>query len=269
MHGNGGDITHRYEPDPRGRVEADRTVWTGAADDTDEITIRYPERTTRVHPRDDTADVTMPVGATQRRPLSRRPEQMPTLPRRIPAQAAPPARELSATIAHQDSDLAPISVRIGKGVTAPTRRRGGAGSGWRFQGRLTRVLAGLVTVALVGAVGWTAWQWWQRLHNKVAVASVSVAPVPPEASNGCDISYDIVGTITTNGRPGTISYQWLRSDGQDSGALKQSVAAGQTRVAVHLFWRFTGAGSMNATATLRILNPSPMDGAAQFEYVCP
>lgn len=267
MYGSGGDATHRYEPDVPHRA-ADLTVRTDDTDDTDEITIRDPGRTARIAPRDNPADITVPLGATQRRPAAVRPGQAGGLPRRIPAQPGPRRADPAATLAEPDQEIAPISVRIGKGVTASSRRRAGADTGWRWQGRVTRVLAGLVTLVLVGAVAWTAYQWWQRLHNQVAVADVTVAPAPGQPT-GCDIQYDIVGTVTTNGRPGTISYEWLRSDGQQSGPLKQSVAAGQRQVTVHLFWKFTGEGTMNATATLRMLSPTPVQGAAQFQYSCP
>jgi hypothetical protein len=235
-YGDTDDATHRHGADPRDITAANRTVPMGA--------------------RDDSADITVPLPAA--------------LPRRTPAHPEAPPGGRAAIAPGPDPSPAPISVRIGKGVVPAGRSRSrdlGAASR-RWQGHLTRVLSGLATLVLVAAAAWTGWQWWQRLHNRVEVANVAVAPAPQPAA-GCDIQYDIVGTITTNGKAGTISYEWIRSDGQESGTLKQSVAAGQTSTTVHLYWKFTGEGSMTATATLRVLDPTRLDGATQFHYSCP
>jgi hypothetical protein len=165
---------------------------------------------------------------------------------------------------HGTTDV--ISLRIGKGVTTgrpgrfhrPDRRR---------RGRAVRFLAGVLTVVLVAAAAWTAWQWWHRLHNRVQVTAVTVTAARP--ATACDVQFDIVGTIATNGKPGTVAYHWVRSDGQDSGTLTQSVGAGQTGTAVHLYWKFTGQGRLTATATLRVLRPTSAEGTTRITYACP
>src|SRR5690606_33839230 len=108
---------------------------------------------------------------------------------------------------------------------------------------------------IVAAVG--GYLWWQR-QNPLAVTAATVAPAEPPGDQ-CDVTVDVVGTVQTNGRPGTITYQWIRSDGETSGVLDQTVAAGAASVQVHLFWSFSGRGRYDATATLQILAPSPME----------
>lgn len=99
---------------------------------------------------------------------------------------------------------------------------------------------------------------------------VSAASVAPGADPGtsCDVTVDVVGTVTTNGRSGAFTYQWLRSDGQASAVLTQSVAEGATSTQVHLMWAFSGSGRYPASATLRVLRPDPVDAVGQFTYSC-
>lgn len=223
--------------------------------------------TVRFEPRDDEAPHT--VAQTQRRPNDFATEAAGTVAMhpdsatRFDLQAGGPAPRVDSV---RDS---PSSLRIGHGVVAdaiaaPPRTPRAARPFW---GRVTRVLSSLVTLVLLVAAAWTAWQWWQASQHKVTVTHVVVAPAHL-LNNQCNVQYDIVGTIITNGKAGTISYEWLRSDGQSSGTLEQSVASGETSTTVHLYWKFTGKGSMTATATLHVLSPSQVQGATQFPYAC-
>jgi hypothetical protein len=66
-----------------------------------------------------------------------------------------------------------------------------------------------------------------------------------------------VGTITTNGKAGSITYQWVRSDKVSVPQQTVTVAAGLTTVQVHLQWTFTSILSVTGgTATLKIVNPA-------------
>jgi hypothetical protein len=204
---------------------------------------------------------------------SQAPPQLPPapLPQRVPAQFQPLAsgRGTGTGAPGRGSNTPITSIRIGNGVVPvkPARSREGRTSARRWFGRLTRILSGIATVVLIAAAAWTGWQWWQRAHNKVQVTNVSVVAAQP--ASACDVQFDVVGTLATNGQPGTISYEWLRSDGQSSGTLKLTVAEGQKSATVHLYWKFTGEGSMDATATLDVLTPTKTDAAAQFAYSCP
>ncbi|RJL32638.1 hypothetical protein [Bailinhaonella thermotolerans] len=121
----------------------------------------------------------------------------------------------------------------------------------------------LVALSLVIAAGVA---FWLTRGPELAVTGVSVQG--PRDVVGCDSTTDLVGVIHTNGRPGQITYQWLRNDGQRSGELVQSVGGGQRSVRVHLRWAVRGTGELNAVATLRILTPKPAEAQARFFYRC-
>jgi len=137
----------------------------------------------------------------------------------------------------------------------PTRRRR------RWVGVAMGALAtGLVTAVVV-----------VMLFDRAPALTVVGASVAPAADPGraCDITVDVVGTVTTNGRAGTVTYEWSRSDGAGSGPLTNSAAEGATSVDVHLFWQFSGHGRLPATATLRVTAPTPVEASGSFTYDCP
>ncbi|WP_369197940.1 hypothetical protein [Streptomyces djakartensis] len=108
---------------------------------------------------------------------------------------------------------------------------------------------------------------WQRLGPPLAVGSVTVTARP--SALGCDGTADLTGLVTTNGRPGTLSYRWVRSDGTSSGVLKEELVRGRTQARLHLRWTFRGHGERQARAELRILSPASRTAAAGFSYTCP
>ncbi|UUU20430.1 hypothetical protein [Streptomyces sp. DSM 40750] len=108
---------------------------------------------------------------------------------------------------------------------------------------------------------------WQRLGPSVAVSTVAVTARPTVL--GCDGTADIVGLVRTNGRPGTLSYRWSRSDGTTSGVLREVVVRGQRQARLHLLWTFQGEGHHSAQAELRILSPTHHVVTAHFTYDCP
>ncbi|GIG61257.1 hypothetical protein Lfu02_56290 [Longispora fulva] len=130
--------------------------------------------------------------------------------------------------------------------------------------RWRRIVGGLVTGAIIGGV--VGYFWWYNAHP-LKVTAAAVAPASPPG-NGCDVTVDVVGTVTTNGRPGTITYQWLRSDGEATQELSQSVSSGTRSVPLHLHWKFSGKGEYQAKATLKVLGPTPTEAAGEFTYSC-
>ena len=299
---NDNDITERLGPDPVSPPDFQQTAYADmsphtvmhpAHDDSAGYTVpeqRAPGATqpTRMGHPTQAGQLTQTGPLTQSGPLIQtgpptqtspptqavRPPQQPgpaALPQRFPAQYVPaqyaPVPSGPASFGpNARSTGQSTSIRIGKGVTAavkPARIRGNR----PWWGYLTRILSWILTVVIIAVLLWTAWQWWQRRHNAAVVTTVTVAPAQL-FNNQCGVQYDIVGTIATNGKAGTITYEWVRSDGQRSGPLKQDVTAGQRSATVHLFWKFTGEGTMNATATLHVLKPSAVDGSAQFVYSC-
>lgn len=175
--------------------------------------------------------------------------------RRTPAEAEP------ADTAEQSQPAGPL--RFGPGVPGADEPIPGWGAAARPAQRRRGWIGGLITLGLIAGV--LAYLLLQG-RDPVAVTMITVtAQNPPGA---CDVTVDVVGTVTTNGRPGTFVYQWLRSDGQTTAPQTQSVASGQTSVPVVLQWSVSGRGTFDAQATLRILEPSPGEGVGGFTYSC-
>ncbi|BCJ62718.1 hypothetical protein [Micromonospora endophytica] len=140
---------------------------------------------------------------------------------------------------------------------APPRRR----PAWR---RFVSVLSTLLTLVLVAAVGlWI----WQRL-SPLEITEVRVA-VPSPAGARCDVTVDVVATVRTNGRAGTIEYQWLRSGSTPGTLLDERIGWGQRSAELTLRWSFSGVGTTTETATVNIVAPAPMQASTEVIYSCP
>ncbi|MFD5507566.1 hypothetical protein ACFWIB_07285 [Streptomyces sp. NPDC127051] len=157
-------------------------------------------------------------------------------------------------------------LRFGPGVTAampapfpvvaepaPPRRRRGE---WR---RYT-----LAAVILLVVLGYLA---WQRYGPALEVRDVTVATADPQGP-GCDSTADVVAVVRTNGRPGTLTYRWVRSDGTQSEQLTERVPRGRKEARLHLLWTFQGRGTYGAEAKLQLVSPGQRTAATQFTYRC-
>jgi len=112
---------------------------------------------------------------------------------------------------------------------------------------------------------------WGRDSGTVAVTGVNARA--SSASITCGQVERLTAVISTNGSAGTIDYEWVRSDGATSSNLAQAVNRGQSQATVVLEWNFEGYGSVDATATLRIISPKPTgsgtsNASASFTYAC-
>ncbi|WP_046778064.1 hypothetical protein [Streptomyces yangpuensis] len=157
-------------------------------------------------------------------------------------------------------------MRFGPGVTAampapfpvvvpvvvPPRRRGA--------GLRRYTLAAVVLAAVLAYLG------WQRFGPGIEVRDVAVTTDP--AGPACDAAADVVAVVGTNGRPGTLTYRWVRSDGTTSEALTERVPRGQREARLHLLWTFRGTGSYQAKAELQLLSPGQRTAAVNFTYRC-
>jgi hypothetical protein len=103
--------------------------------------------------------------------------------------------------------------------------------------------------------------------DSLALTGAEVAPAA-QPGQACDVTVDVVGTIHTNGKAGTIGYRWLRSDGESTAPLTQTAEAGQPVLQVHLFWTLSGKGRYPASATLEISQPQPVSATGGFTYSC-
>jgi hypothetical protein len=131
---------------------------------------------------------------------------------------------------------------------------------WR---RLASLLSSLLTLALVVVVGLYL---WQRL-SPLAVEGVTVA-VPKPAGQRCNVTVDVVATVRTNGQGGVIRYQWFRTGTEPGAVLTEQVASGQRTATLTLKWTFSGVGTTTETATVNIIEPTPVQGAARVAYRC-
>lgn len=122
----------------------------------------------------------------------------------------------------------------------------------------------LPAVVLICVIAFLA---WQRLGQPLAAHGVQVAARPTVL--GCDDTADIVGLVSTNGRPGTLSYRWTRSDGTASGELTEVMARGRHQARLHLLWTFQGKGHYAARAELHLLSPIDRTVVTHLTYDCP
>ncbi|MGW7098046.1 hypothetical protein [Streptomyces sp. NPDC054838] len=157
-------------------------------------------------------------------------------------------------------------LRFGPGVTAampapfPVTVPGAAAG--RRRGRWRRYsLAAVVLAAVLGYLG------WQRFGPALAVRDVAVTTDP--RGPGCDSAADVVAVVRTNGRPGTLAYHWVRSDGTRSERLTERVPSGRKEARLHLLWTFQGVGTYTARAELRLDSPGQRAEAVGFTYRCP
>jgi hypothetical protein len=125
------------------------------------------------------------------------------------------------------------------------------------------VLSILITVAIVAGVGVYL---WEREHQTLKITAVGVTPT--NKSVGCNGTADIVGTISTNGYGGAISYQWVRNGVADK-VLVADDASGSNAVRISLKWAFHGKGTGQAVAELRVLDPQEDEASLTFPYSCP
>ncbi|MER6915095.1 hypothetical protein ABT354_25750 [Streptomyces sp. NPDC000594] len=157
----------------------------------------------------------------------------------------------------QDAGTTAVGVwRDGPPPGEPRHRRGG-----RLRGLRRYALAAVVLLTVLALLA------WQRYGRSIEVEAVSARS--GNGTLGCEQTASVVGTVATNGRPGTLVYRWIRSDGTSSGLLRERLGRGQERATLRMLWSFTGRGDHRARAELRIVSPSSHRGEARFVYRCP
>jgi hypothetical protein len=134
----------------------------------------------------------------------------------------------------------------------------------RKRRRWRAAVSALITAAILGAAGVI---FWQRTHDHLNVTAVAVAPAHLPGSQ-CNVTVNVVGTITTNGLGGTVSYQWIRGGGLTSRINAVTAARGHATVQVVLQWSFHGSGTYHAAARLRVLTPDVTSAQTAFTYSC-
>ncbi|WP_207945194.1 hypothetical protein, partial [Actinomadura rubrisoli] len=157
-----------------------------------------------------------------------------------------------------DAPRAPVPERFRTTYVPPKPRR--------RRRRAGRLLGALLLPAAV-AGGLFAWTHRPARQGDLAVTAVD-ARVDTSRPR-CDDEVNVTGTLTTNGAPGHIAYQWWRSDEDGpEPPRRQAVEKGRTRTTVHLLWRLHGTGRHRFTATLTVLGDAPLQDKAAFTYSC-
>jgi serine/threonine protein kinase len=142
--------------------------------------------------------------------------------------------------------------------SSTTRRR-------RRRRRVSSLLTIVLSLAVIG--GAAAWMLFRDRSPDLAVNSVTVRADP--SAPGCNAHVDVTATLTTNGAPGQILYQWQRSDqAAPDSPLQQDVEDGRESVTVRLGWDIKGKGTRAFTATLIVLNGPTIQGSSSFRYSC-
>lgn len=125
------------------------------------------------------------------------------------------------------------------------------------------------TLAAVVLIGVLCYLGWQRYGPALEVRDLAVSTDAADAKGpGCDGTADVVAVVRTNGRPGVLTYRWLRSDGTRSEQLSERVPSGRKEARLHLLWTFQGAGTYPAKAELELVSPVRRTAAAEFTYRC-
>jgi hypothetical protein len=119
-----------------------------------------------------------------------------------------------------------------------------------------------LTVVLLAASGVVL---YLRFHH--APFQVTGVAISQQARTGCAVN--VTGLISTNGSPGTVSYQWLVFPGrQPPQPLNQSVTAGQQAVYKTVAVEGSGHGSATRTVMLQVLGPDPRSVSAMVFIRC-
>jgi hypothetical protein len=125
-----------------------------------------------------------------------------------------------------------------------------------------RLIGVALTVILLAASGVLL---YLRFHH--APFHVTGAAIAKQTRTGCGV--DVTGRITTDGSPGTVSYQWLFRPGRPQPQpLNQSVISGQRAVYVTVAIEGSGHGSASQTVTLQVLGPDPRAASTAVTISC-
>jgi hypothetical protein len=125
------------------------------------------------------------------------------------------------------------------------------------------VVSSLITAAIVAGVG--AYYWF-HIHEALKVTNLNLTAAKQEV--GCEGTANLIGTISTNGRGGPVSYEWVLN-GDRQGVLKATDGSGIDTVKVTESWTFHGKGTGRNIAELDILGPQQTSSSFTFPYSCP
>ncbi|GKQ40514.1 hypothetical protein [Streptomyces sp. A012304] len=155
-------------------------------------------------------------------------------------------------------------LRFGPGVTGTAPRRASAAAPPTRVPRRRRRRHALPALVLAAVLAFVFWR--QHDDRPVTVRAITVTAV--RETLGCDRTAHIVAVVRTDGPGGTLSYQWVRSDGTVSAVLRATVGPGREHTRLRLLWTFEGEGRHPAVAELRVLSPVQRSADVAFLYDC-
>lgn len=148
------------------------------------------------------------------------------------------------------------------GPTAEQLWRTGQVPGRRRRARGRGLLGSALTVVLLAASGVVL--YLRFYHPPFQVTGVTITQRTPTSCG-----FNVTGMISTNGSPGTVSYQWLFQPSQQPPQPQdQSVIAGQRAVYVTVSVQGTGHGSASQTVTLQVLGPDEASVTTRLNLNC-
>jgi hypothetical protein len=105
----------------------------------------------------------------------------------------------------------------------------------------------------------------------LAVTGVTAASDPVDGAGHCPgASVTLRATVATNGMPGTITYEWLRSGGPPSGGGRLAVRGGQRSATVTTGVAYDGSVPAQGVAALHVLSPASVySPPLRLSYTCP
>jgi hypothetical protein len=130
--------------------------------------------------------------------------------------------------------------------------------------RWTGVLSSVLTVAIVAGI---AGYVWTKTHQTLKITAATVSVTNP-GKIACNSTVDVVGTVSTNGKGGPITYQWTK-DGENLPTGTVTATSGQQQVRVELQWYLGGKGIHHAVAIFQVFTPNVISAqSASFTYTC-
>jgi predicted Ser/Thr protein kinase len=165
-----------------------------------------------------------------------------------------------------------VSMRFGPGVGTPNkateiwRADRSAAAKRKRRRRLRSLLSTLFTLAILGGV--IAWLIIQNRTGDLAVTQVGLQVEKVKKTCG---DVNVTGTVTTNGEPGVLTYQWRQSDKkQPEDQQQKSINKNQKSTELTFLWQLSGKGESTFTATLIVSAPNqqPISKSIPFTYVC-
>ena len=140
----------------------------------------------------------------------------------------------------------------------------------RWRRRAAIAAAGVVAVVAI-AMGGARLLSAPAAAPPLAITAITAAADPPDGVGHCPAATVTVrATVTTNGVPGTISYEWVRPDGGPAAAGQVTLRQGQRATTVVLPLAFAGRAPAQGVAALHVLSPDGVYSAPlRIGYVCP